>query len=174
MIAYHEDANVILIQPFKNKKDTHRISAYNTIMMRLEAQGLSVDLQILDNEANAAYKHAITFKWKATFQLVPPDMHRRNRCDSAIRTFKAHFLVILSGVDRKFPPYLWDLLLPQAEITLNLLRQSLINPRISAWEYFQEPFNFTKTPIAPVGCRVLIHAKPATRRSWDYRARDGF
>jgi hypothetical protein len=28
--------------------------------------------------------------------------------------------------------------------------------------------------LGPVGCRVLIHAKPATRRSWDFRAKNGF
>ena len=65
MIAYHKDSNFILQQAFKNKKDAHRIAAYNAIMTRLAAQGLSVDLQILDNKASAAYKHAITFKWKA-------------------------------------------------------------------------------------------------------------
>jgi hypothetical protein len=43
-----------------------------------------------------------------------------------------------------------------------------------AWEYFNGPFDFNKTPLAPVGCRVLIHAKPGTRRSWDYRAKQGF
>jgi hypothetical protein len=67
----------------------------------------------LDNKASAAYKHAITFTWQAKFQLVPPDMHRRNRAERAIRTFKAHFLLILAGVDQTFPPYLWDLLLPR-------------------------------------------------------------
>jgi hypothetical protein len=69
-------------------------------------------------------------------------VHRRNRAERAIRTFKDHFLAILAGVDPKFPAYLWDLLLPQAELTLNLLRQSLINPQISAWEFFQGPFDF--------------------------------
>ena len=97
-------------------------------MTCLAARGLSVDLQILDNKASATYKEAITFKWKATFQLVPPDMHRRNQAERAIRTFKDHFLAILAGVDAAFPPYLWDLFLPQAELTLNLLRQSTINP----------------------------------------------
>ena len=62
MIAYHKDGNLILQQPFKSKKDVHRIAAYNAIITRLTAQGLSVDLHILDNEANAAYKHAITLK----------------------------------------------------------------------------------------------------------------
>jgi len=174
MIAHHADGNLILQQAFKTRSDKHRIEAYNAIMSRLSAKGLVVDLQILDNEASSAYKHAITDTWQCKFQLVPPDMHRRNRAERAIRTFKDHFLAILAGVDPTFPPYLWDLLLPQAELTLNLLHQSTLNPRMSAWEFFQGPFDFNKTPLGPIGCRVLIHAKPATRRSWDYRAKEGF
>jgi hypothetical protein len=52
---------------------------------------------------------------------MPPKMHHCNRAERAIRTFKDHFLSILAGVDQSFPPYLWDLLVPQAELTLNLL-----------------------------------------------------
>jgi hypothetical protein len=121
MIAYHTNGNLILQQAFKSRSNTHRIAAYNAIMTRLVAQDLSVNLQILNNEANAVYKHAITFTWQAKFQLVPSDMHRRNHAERAIRMFKAHFLSILAGVDPTFPPYLWDLLLPQAKLTLNLL-----------------------------------------------------
>jgi len=137
MIAFHADGNLILQQAFKTKSDRHRIAAYNSIMTRLTARGLSVDLQILDNKASLVYKEAITFKWNATFQLVPPDMHHRNRAERAIHTFKDYFLAILAGVDAAFPPYLWDLLLPQAELTLYLLWQSTLNPRISAWEFFR-------------------------------------
>jgi len=174
MIAFHADGNLILQQAFKTKSDRHHIAAYNSIMMRLAARGLSIDLQILDNEACLVYKEAIAFKWNAKFLLVPPDMHRRNRAERAIRTFKDHFLAILAGVDAAFPPYLWDLLLPQAELTLNLLGQFTLNPWISTWEFFQGPFDFNKTPLGPVGCRVLIHAKPATQRSWDFCAKNGF
>ena len=170
MIAFHADGNLILQQAFKTKSDRHRIAAYNSIMTRLAARGLSVDLQILDNEASSAYKEAITFKWNATFQLVPPDMHRRDWAERAICTFKVHFLAILAGVDAAFPPYLWDLLLPQAELTLNLLRQSNLNPWISAWEFFQGPLDFNKTPLGPVGCRVCQTGNPTllgfSRQEW--------
>jgi hypothetical protein len=71
MVAYHANGNLILQQAFKSRSNTHRIAAYNAIMTHLAAQGLSVDLQILDNKASAAYKHAITFTWQAKFQLVP-------------------------------------------------------------------------------------------------------
>jgi hypothetical protein len=41
------------------------------------------------------------------------------------------------------------------------------------WEFFQGLFDFNKTPLGLVGCHVLIHAKPATRQSWDFRAKPG-
>ncbi len=91
-----------------------------------------------------------------------------------IRHFKNHVFSSLTGVNTVFPPYLRDLLLPQAKLTVNLLHQATINPKISAWEYFNGPFDFNKTPLAPMGCRVLIHAKHAMCQSWDYRAKQGF
>ncbi len=101
-------------------------------------------------------------------------MHRQNQAERAICMFKDHFLEILAGVDSAFPPYLWDLLLPQAELTLNLFCQATLNPRTSTWEFFQGPFDFNKTPLGLVGCCVLIHAKLATRQSWDFRTKPGF
>jgi hypothetical protein len=136
MIAFHVNGNLILQQAFKSKSNRHHIAAYNTIMMRLVAWGLSIDLQILDNEASAAYKEAITFKWYTTFQLVPPDMHCCNWAECTIPMFKDHFLAMLASVDSAFSPYLWDLLLPQAKLTLNHLQQATLNPQISVWDFF--------------------------------------
>jgi hypothetical protein len=82
------------------------------------------------------YKEAITFKWNTTFQLVPPDMHCHNWAERTICTFKDHFLAILVGVNVAFLLYLWDLFLPQAELTLNCLQQAMLNPLISAWKFF--------------------------------------
>ena len=172
MVAYHDIANVILVQPFQSKADRHRIPAYNAIMARLNARGLRVDHQTLDNEASDAYKQAI-LSHVSSYQLVPPDMHRRNKAERAIRTFKAHFLSILASVDPSFPKNRWDTLLPQAEITVNLLRQSHIHPSISAWEHFNGPFNFDATPMGPPGSRIISHAKGSTRKSWDYRGNLG-
>jgi hypothetical protein len=96
--------NLIFQQAFKRWNDTHCIAVYNAIMTCLAARGLSVDLQILDNKASAAYKQAITFTRQAKFQLVPPDMHCHNCAEHAIQTFKDHFLSILAGVDPSFHP----------------------------------------------------------------------
>ena len=78
MIAYHCDANLILAEPSDSRKDAHILLAYNKIMQRLTDNKLSVDLQILDNEASAEYKRSIKTNWNAKYQLVPPHTHRIN------------------------------------------------------------------------------------------------
>ena len=106
MIVYHANGNLIFQQAFKTRSNKHRIAAYNASMTRLAAHGLAVDLQILNNEVSAAYKHAITVTWQAKFELVPPPdtMHCCNRAEEhAIRMFKDHFLAISAGADSTFP-----------------------------------------------------------------------
>ena len=101
-------------------------------------------------------------------------MHRRNVAECAIRTFKAHYLSILAGISDSFPNYLWDHLLPQTELTLNLVRQSTLAPKMAAWKHFNGPFNFDATPIDPLGCPIVIHNKPGCCKSWDFRGHKGF
>ena len=109
-----------------------------------------------------------------TYQLVPPNVHRRNIANHAIHSFKVYFLSILAGVDAAFPRYLWDTHIPQTRIMLNFLHRSTLHLHMSAWEHFNSAFNFSATPIGPVGCRVIIHNKLLTCKSWDHRGRNGF
>ena len=101
---------------------------------------------------------------------VPSDTntHLSNTSERAIRTFKAHFFTILTGVAPDFPRILWDVLLPQTELTLNPLRQATLDPSISAWAYFHGPFNYDATPLGPLGCDIIAHKNTGTRHSWDF------
>jgi hypothetical protein len=85
------------------------------------------------------------------YQLVPPHCYRRNAAERAILTFKEHFVAGLSSVDPAFPLHLWDRLLPQAEITLNLLRTSRLHPQLSAAAHFHGLVDYNKTAFAPPG-----------------------
>ena len=60
MVAYHCNANVILACPFTTRKDRHCLEAYAAIMESLKQRGHNFNLQVLDNEASAAYKKEIT------------------------------------------------------------------------------------------------------------------
>ena len=95
--------------------------------------------------------NASTTKWEVAFQLVPPNIHRRNAAERAIWTFKAHFLAILAGVANDYPQNLWDILLPQAVLTLNLLRQARLNTSVSAWEFLEGPLYYNANPLCPLG-----------------------
>ena len=174
MIAYHCDSNTILQAPFINRKDKHRIRAYYSIMQKLADRGHHVDIQILDNEVSAEFKKTIKKDRGATYQLVPPNVHRRNIAEISIRTFKSHFLEILAGVDPDLPKYMRDNLLTQTESTINLLRQATLNPRMSAWEYYNGAFDYSATPSGPLGCKIMIYNTSNTRKSWDQIGREGF
>ena len=104
---------------------------------------------------------------------MPPDVHRRNAAERATRTFKAHFLGILAGIERSFPRSLWDTLLPQLELKLNLLLQSTLAPDISAWEYYNGHINYNATSFSRIGCKVAIHNKAGLRKTWYLRAQEG-
>jgi hypothetical protein len=60
-------------------------------------------------------------------------------------------------------------------ITLNLLRGSRINPKLSAWAQVHGTFDFkNRTPLGPPGCRVLAHEKPDKHKTWAPHGLDGW
>ena len=174
MIAYHCDSNTILQVPFSNRKNKHRIRAYSSIVKRLGYRGHKVEVRILDNEVSAEFKRVIVYNWGTTYQLVPPSVHRRNISEQDICSFKAHFLSVVAGVDPDFPKFMWDKLLVQTELTLNLLHQSTLNPIISVWEYLNGPFDYAATPLVPIGCKIIIHTTSNNCKSWDQQGCEGF
>ncbi len=68
--------------------------------------GLGLKKHTLDNEASEAFKQCIQ-EQQMQYKLVPLGNHQRNQAEWAIQTFKAHFILILAGVDDKFPLSLW-------------------------------------------------------------------
>ena len=121
MVMVEIDSNAILVEPIKNRKDAEMIRAYKSLLLRLQRAGITPQKHVLDNEVSESMKNIIRDENNITLELVPPGCHRRNAAEVAIQNFKAHFLSVLSGVSDNFPIQLWDRLLPQTEITLNLL-----------------------------------------------------
>ncbi len=119
MIMVEIDNSAILVKPMKSQKDAKMIRAYNTLLLQLKRAGLSPKKHVMDNEVSEAMKSHI--RDNCRLELVPPGYHCQNAAEVGIRNFKNHFLSILAGVEEGFPPSLWDRLLPQTEITLNLL-----------------------------------------------------
>jgi hypothetical protein len=173
MVYYDVDANYIDAEPIRNHADNQMIVAYQKLWERVNrGRKIKPNLHILDNEASEAFKSEI--RKNCNLQLVPPDTHRRNLAERAIQTFKSHFIAILAGVDPSFPMSLWDRLVPQAVMTLNLLRQSNKTPSISAYQHVNGNFDYNKTPLAPLGCAVEMHESTNRRKTWDPHSLSGW
>ena len=85
----------------------------------------------------------------------------------------AHFLSVLAGTSKDFPPPLWDRLLPQAEITINLLQQSNATSNVSAYSHLSGPFEYKKKPLASMGMSVQVHENTDKRGTWAYHSVNG-
>ena len=173
MVTIHLDANYIFVEPMRNQTKEEMIRAYKKTISRMRMAGLGIKKHTLDNKALEAFKQCIRQK-QIEFELVPPGNHKRNQAERAIQTFKAHFIAILAGVDNKFPLSLWCHLLEPTELTLNLLRQSKMVPKISAFAHVHGHHDYMKKPFAPLGCAIEAHVKPDDRRTWDARSDAGF
>jgi hypothetical protein len=101
-----------------------------------------------------------------TFQLVHPYSHIRNASEREIRSFKDLLIARLFTTDKSFPMHLWDRLLPQVVITLNMLRTSRVNIKLSASIHIDGQYDFNRAPMAPPGTRIIAHETTSRRRTW--------
>ena len=107
------------------------VKAYTLVIFFYKNHGHPFSHLSLDNEKSADLTSLFTLH-KLSVQYVPPQQHRANPAERAIRTYKNHFIAILSAVHPSFPSDLWHLLLPITELTLNHLRPWTPNPQLSA------------------------------------------
>jgi hypothetical protein len=162
MILYDYDSNAILAKPIKDRTSPELLKAFQFMEQKLVARGLKPKLMKLDNEASKLLKDYL-YQQYITFQLVPPYSHRRNSAERAIRSFKDHLLAGLCSTYKYFPMHLWDRILPQAVITLNMLRTSRINPKLSAATHLFGQYDFNRSPMAPPGTMIIAHETPGRR-----------
>ena len=108
------------------------------------------------------------------YQLTPQGKYSRNAVEKGVQTWKDHFAGGMSSTHPDFPVSQWCKLIEQANITLNLMRPSRINPQLSAYAQVFGQYNYQKTPMPPPGMKVLAHVLPQDRRSFDTHAIKAF
>eukprot|EP00804_Cyclotella_cryptica_P002894 CCRYP_009400-RA/>CCRYP_009400-RA protein AED:0.36 eAED:0.34 QI:0/0/0/1/0/0/4/0/453 len=150
-VAYEYRSNAILVHPLKDQTNKSLTTAF---------------LQ----QSSQKYIRST----KADIQLVNPDDHRVNAAEHAIQTWKEHWLSGMGTLDPNSPIQLWCQFIEQGQGTLNLLRVSRVNPKLSAYAVLDGQFNFDKTPLAPVSTRALILLDPNSRKTWQNHALDAW
>jgi hypothetical protein len=161
IVCYVYDCNYVKVVPMESRSASEWVEAYDHIHQELTAKAFKSKLQTLNNKASAALKHFFTAN-DVEYQLVSPHCHRQNGAECAIRTFKGTLcgrtLLCRPNLSIAFVGHN----LPQAEITLNLLRTSRLHPQLSAVAHFHCLVDYNKTVFS---ARMQNHCTRETRKT---------
>ena len=116
------------------------------------------------NKAPVELKAVVQAKCK--LQLVLADTHRHNVAKWAMQTFKNHSLANVMGVDPSFSMNLWDWLIPQMVLTLNLLHQLSVSPGVSAYAFLHGQFDCNAMPLESLGYAMHVHEATNRWKTW--------
>jgi hypothetical protein len=173
MVLYDYDNNAILAQPIKDRTAHELLKSFQFMEQELLARGLKPKLMKLDKEASKLLKNYL-YQQGITFQLVPPYSHIRNSAERAFRSFTDHLIAGLCSTYKSFPMHLWDRILPQAVMALNMLIISILNPKLSAATHIFGQHDYNRAPMAPPGTRIIAHETPGKRKTWAPHGQDGW
>ena len=142
-------------------------------MQQLKAAVIRPKKHLLDNECSTEFKQAIKENY-LEYELVPKGQHRRNFAEQALPTWKSHTIVALSGVADNFPLGLWDKLLPQLDMQVNLLRFSNVNSKVCSWTVLNGAHDFNWQPLATLGVEIQMLENPDKIKTWGVRSNPGY
>ena len=92
-------------------------------------------------------------------ELVPPGCHRRNTAEVGIQNCKSRFLGVLAGVGDNVLRGLRGCLLPQIEITVNLLQQSSSTPTVLAYAHLSGTCDRNMIPLTLTGYVWILNSQ---------------
>ena len=173
MILCEMDSNAILSEAMKDRTSGEMVKAYRKLLKNLRLVGMTPTKHVLDNEMSAEFKEVVRMN-NMEYELVPKGQHRRNIAEKAIQTWKAHAISVFSGMDSKCPLFLWDLMLDQINMQVNMLRQSNVIPKVSAFAHLHGQHDFNCHPLAPLGIEVHSYVPPDKRKTWGVKCRKGY
>ena len=163
-----------MIQVIPTKTRNAEEIRYTTTSMLsvLTTSGNQPSIHIFYNEQSSSLKQGL-LKNKIQYHLILPHLHRRNSDGRDIQTLKAHFITCICAAERKYPAKKWDYLLPQATLTLHLLPNCRLNPKLSAYAALHGIIDYNNTPLSPLGTRVPVHKKTTNCCTWSPHGTNG-
>ena len=177
LVMYHYDSNYIHATALTDYTAASYFKAYQQgidMYTKANPEGkLIPTYEIADNAMTQQFIRDCANRNIET-QLVPPGNHRSNNAERAIQTFKCHFISGLATCDPTFPISEAKQLIPQALITLNLLRKSRLHPGKSAYQEMHGDFDANRFELHPPGTRVLTLDDPSERASFAKHGTEGF
>ena len=164
-VAYVYKLNAILLRSMKSREDASMVEAFTIIYTKLEEAGHNPKIHVLDNEFSRAVQNFLIKKGTA-IQNVEAHNHKVNVAEPAVKTAKYHIISHVATLDHQCPIQLWSKMLPQMQDTLNILRTSRNNNKLTAYEELNGKFNWNQNLIATLETRGMLSIHPNIRNTF--------
>ena len=171
-----EDANYIHMELYQDREAKSLSKAFENGFDFFMSHEPSPTYIRLDNETSVEFETMVARR-HLKMQYVPPGQKRGNKAERAIRSGRNHYISALFTAHPDFPEYEWDRIKDHVEITLNLMRPSRLNPKISAYEALRGKFTWEHTPLGPPGALVMVLDRAngaSVRPKWNPHGQLGF
>ena len=169
-VFYIFDPNFFKGIALKSRKKEEILCAYKEVYLWCESRGFKHQLHKMDNETSKDVEEFIASQ-QTIQQYTPPDMHRTNTAERSLQNYKSFIKSTIALLPPMFPIALWCKLLPQIDLSINIVRNCRQNPLLSAWAAIEGKYHFESTPIAPAGSEMLMHENPGSRRTFGYNTK---
>jgi hypothetical protein len=100
--------NYVYMIPMPSKDGPAYVTAYRKLFAHYRTLGKLPKVQRLDNETSQVLTNYLCNEEGMSMDFVPPNNHRRNKAERAIRDVKNHFMSTHATADPNFPMDLWD------------------------------------------------------------------
>jgi hypothetical protein len=101
----------IHLSPQNARSASDYVSSFASILAFFTPHFLPLPSLIVDNETSLECREYFLSQ-RLPLQFVPPQIHRTNPVERAVRTVKTHLIAFLSSTHPDFPDDLWNRLLP--------------------------------------------------------------
>ena len=88
--------------------------------------------------------------------------------------WKDHTIGSLCGVSSTFTLGLWDKLLSQLYMKVNILRFSNIHPKVFSWTLLNGAHDFNRHPLVPLGVEIQMLEHPNKRKTCGVKSKPGY
>ena len=117
----------------KFRENASIVETFTSVYTKLETAGHKPKLHVIDNECSRAVQNFLIKKDTAR-QNVEAHNHRVNASEPAVKTEKYHIIAHIATLDHQCSIQFWSKMLPQMQDTLNILRTSQNNNKLTAYE----------------------------------------
>ena len=123
LVFYGYTTNSILVRGIKDQKNVTIREKNMEVFTYLKGKGFKPQFNVMGNQASRVipdYLKEKNGKWK----FVEPHNHRVTVAEHLIQTYKDYFISALCTTTLDFLIQLWDLILPQAHVSLNMVSRA--------------------------------------------------